>query len=462
MRGTGEILLVSTYELGHAPHGIAVPMAFFERAGFRPAALDVSVEGFREDRASRARLAIFSVPMHTALRLAIDVARRIRALRPDAVLAFHGVYAVLNAELLRAEGAQAILGAECEDDLVALAQALETGLPVPGRLEPEHVSGRPPPGRPPRLLHPVPSRGTLPGPERYARFVGRDGEERLAGYAEATRGCKHLCRHCPIPAVYGGRFVAIPVEVVLQDIENQVRQGILHVTFGDPDFLNGPLHALRVARGLAERFPGLTFDFTAKIQHLVAHPEVLRELARLGGAFVTSAVESFSNEVLEKLAKGHTREDALRAFTLCEEAGIPLRPTFVPFTPWETLEGYLDLTETLVKNGWLSRLDPVQLSLRLLVPKGSLLEKDPSIAFTGYDPERLTLTWRHPDPRMDALSGRVSDEVLAGAAAQAPANETMERIQVISLKAAGVPHRHVRVLAGDERRVPRLSESWFC
>ncbi|HYG68376.1 MAG TPA: CUAEP/CCAEP-tail radical SAM protein, partial [Anaeromyxobacteraceae bacterium] len=119
MRGPGEILLVSTYELGHAPHGIALPKAFLERAGFRPATLDLAVEPFDAARVRRARLVAFSVPMHTALRLAGAAAARVRAENPDAALAFHGLYAPPHAELLVGWGATAVLGGECEDELVA-------------------------------------------------------------------------------------------------------------------------------------------------------------------------------------------------------------------------------------------------------------------------------------------------------------------------------------------------------
>ena len=456
MRGPGDILLVSTYELGHAPHGIAVPMAFLERAGFAPATLDLAVERLDPDRVRSARLVAISVPMHTALRLGIEVAQRVGALNPGAAVVFHGLYAPPFAGLLRREGASAVLGVMCEADLVAVAGALERGEAVP------ESPPRSPEARLPRLDHPLPSRGTLPPPDRYARLVTSSGEERVAGYAETTRGCKHLCRHCPLPPLYGGHFVAVPAEVVLADLEQQVAAGVRHVTFGDPDFLNGPAHALRIAGALHARHPDVTFDFTAKVEHLVARPDAVRELARLGAIFVTSAVESFSDEVLERLAKGHDREDALRAFAVCEEAGLALRPTFVPFTPWETLAGYLDLLDTLAGGGWLAQVEPVQLSLRLLVPPGSLLVDDPSIRFDGYDEGALGWRWRHPDERMDALQRRVSAEVAAAAEAHAPAAETVERVRALALGAAGLAHRHVRVLAPDGRRVPRLTESWFC
>jgi hypothetical protein len=262
--------------------------------------------------------------------------------------------------------------------------------------------------------------------------------------------------------LYQGRFFAIPEELVLADVAAQVAAGAEHVTFGDPDFLNGPTHALRIARALHARFPALSFDFTAKVEHLVRLPAAVAELARLGAAFATTAVESLSDRVLAALAKGHTRADALRAVALCREVGLPLRPSLVPFTPWSTLDDYLELLELLEAHGVLPALDPVQLSIRLLVPPGSLLEGDPSIPFEGLDPAALTWRWRHSDPRMDGLQARVAAEVEAGAAAREEPLATVTRVKVLALAEAGLPHGHVRVLAPDQRRVPRLTESWFC
>lgn len=457
MRGPGEILLVSTYELGHAPHGIALPAAFLERAGYRPAALDLSVERLDADRVRRARLVAISVPMHTALRLGIAAAERIRAASPSALLCFHGLYASLNADLLVSAGAAAVLGAECEEELVALAAAAERGEDLSRFVQ--RGAGVPPKRG---VAHVLPSRGALPSLARYARLDPGDGTRRVAGYVEATRGCKHLCRHCPVVPIYRGRFFAVPAEIVLADVAAQVAAGAEHVTFGDPDFLNGPTHALRIARALHARFPTVSFDFTAKVEHLVRQPAAVAELAALGAAFATTAVESLSDRVLAKLAKGHTRDDALRAFELCAAAGLPLRPSLVPFTPWSTLEDYIDLLEVFEARGLLCALDPVQLSIRLLVPPGSLLEGDPEIAFEGLDPAALSWSWRHPDPRMDALQARVAAEVEAAAARGEEPLATIARVKVLALAEAGLPHGHVRTLAPDQRRVPRLTESWFC
>jgi radical SAM superfamily enzyme YgiQ (UPF0313 family) len=457
VRGRGEILLASTYELGHPPHGVTLPRAFLERAGFRPASLDLSLERPDPEGLRRARLVAISVPMHTALRLGLAFAERVRAESPEALLCFHGLYAPLHAELLLRAGADAVLGGECEEELVALARAAEAG----GDLSRFVLRGGDAAPRR-RLDYPVPVRDGLPPLARYARLEAADGTTRVAGYVEATRGCKHLCRHCPVVPIYRGRFFAVPAEVVLEDARRQVQAGAEHLTFGDPDFLNGPSHALRIARALRERHPGLTFDFTAKVEHLVRHRALLPELAACGAVFVTSAVESFSDAVLAALAKGHTREDALLAFELCAAAGIPLRPSFVPFTPWASLEDYLDLLATLEARRLLPQVEAVQLSIRLLVPPGSLLEGAPGIRWEGLDEGGLTWRWAHPDPRVDALQRRVAAEVEAAAARREPPLATITRVKVLALAAAGLPHGHVRTLAPDQRRVPRLTESWFC
>src|SRR5215467_8915178 len=228
---------------------------------------------------ARPRLVVVAAQMHTALALGLRVAARVRRENPAARLVFFGLYAVLNQRLL-ARRADAVLGPDAEEALVATAEALERGAPL---------APLAPPAAPGRRPDPPPARDALPPLARYARLAIA-GEERVAGHVEATRGCKHLCRHCPIPPVYGGRFFAVPREVVLEDARRQIAAGARHIDFGDPDFLNGPQHGLRIARALHAEHPDVTFSFTAKIEHIVAERALLRELAAAGGLFVVSAV----------------------------------------------------------------------------------------------------------------------------------------------------------------------------
>ena len=240
-----------------------------------------------------------------------------------------------------------------------------------------------------------------------------DGTRRVVGNTDSTHGCKHLCRHCPVVPVYRGRFEAIPLDVVLDDIRAQVDAGAQHITFGDPDFFNGPTHARRLVERLAASHPGVTYDATIKIEHILAHADLLPVLTATGCLFITSAVESVDDAVLERLRKGHTRAGFERAVSLCREAGLALAPTFVPFTPWTTLDGYADLLATLRRLELVEAVAPIQLAIRLLVTaESALLElADLTESLAPFDPTSLTWPWRHADPRVDRLQHDVTAHV---------------------------------------------------
>jgi radical SAM superfamily enzyme YgiQ (UPF0313 family) len=448
-----RIALLSCYELGHQPHGLAMPLAFLERAGYHPVAQDLAIERLDEDVIRSADFVGISVPMHTALRLGVRVAARVRELNPGVYLCFFGLYAPLNEAYLRAIGADAVLGGEHEAELVALIGRLRTGV----------RDAVVPPVTLAKLAFPQPRRDGLPRLDRYARLL-RDSAAHLAGYTETSRGCLHLCRHCPIPPVYGGRLFVVDAATVLADIAAQVERGAEHVTFGDPDFFNGPGHGMAIARELHRLWPALTFDVTIKVSHLIAHRALLAELASLGCAFVVSAVESLDDGVLARLDKGHTRADIERALALTRNAGLVVRPTFVPFTPWTTLDQIADLVAFVEAHDLIGSVDPVQLSVRLLVPPGSLLlGPETRDAFGALDGAALSYHWAHTDPRVDQLQQELA--AIAAAAAGDKLDPAIafarirERVHAVSGRDA--------VRAAVSARPPgppppRLSESWFC
>jgi hypothetical protein len=312
-----------------------------------------------------------------------------------------------------------------------------------------------------KLAFPVPSRAQLPSLKKYAQLE-REGRRELAGYVEASRGCRHACRHCPIVPVYGGRFFVVPVEVVLADIGQQVAAGARHITFGDPDFLNGPGHALKIARALNARWPHLTFDFTTKVEHILEHRTLFPEFARLGATFVVSAVESVSDAVLERLGKGHTAADIDAALEVLEAAGIAMRPTLVAFTPWTTLDDYLAQIEFIHARGLHQHIPPVQLSIRLLLPPGSPLVHAPDAsAWLGpLDAENFTYRWRHPDPRMDALYTQVARRVAETSGE--PEAAAFTAIRALAFAAAGRPVPTDRRPPLTRPAPPGLTEHWFC
>lgn len=467
LRHPGVILLISCYELGHQPVGIAQPAGFLEQAGYEPAGLDIAVEEFDEQRVRRARFVGISVPMHTALRLGVRVAELIRKSNPSCHICFYGLYASLNADYLLGRVADSVVGGEYEMPLVNLVRALEKSREI-GDIEGVSRLGRtvlPILKRPPSSF-PVPSRSLLPRLSKYAHLE-RNGDQYLAGYVEASRGCLHHCLHCPIVPVYQGRFFVFPQEAVVEDIRRQVQAGASHITFGDPDFLNGPGHSMDIVRAMHAEFPDVTFDFTAKIEHLLKHRALFPELGILGCLFVVSAVESFSDLVLVQLEKGHTRADVITALDVVRSAGITLRPSFVAFTPWTSLEDYQELFDIVEANDLIDAIDAVQYSVRLLIPPGSaLLAQSGLQRFLGpLDQAGFQHQWTHPDERMDRLHRMVSAAVEQASLTGEDPAITFDRLRALGYQVAD---RQPVVAATptsrslERRRPPRLTEPWFC
>lgn len=466
-----KVVLLSTYELGHQPLGLASPAAYLLEAGHEVTCFDLAIERLDRRKVRAADLVGISIPMHTAIRLGVRWAEKVRALNDRCQVCFYGLYASLNEDYLLSIGADSVIGGEFEQPLLDLVSRLSGGAGgEEGRPAADLVGVTTPGSRAlPFLGRPrfrVPARHLLPPLDRYAKLRIGD-EERLAGAVEASRGCAHRCLHCPITPVYEGRLRIAPAEVVLADVDQLVDLGARHITFADPDFLNGVRHSLRIAREMHARHPDLSFDATTKIEHIIEHRGILPELAELGCVFLQSAVESVSDRVLANLEKGHTRADVVEAIAIARAAGIALRPSLVAFTPWTTLDDYLDLLDFIEAHGLIYHVEPVQLAIRLLVPPGSSLLGTPQMEPSLGDLERdnFVWPWRHPDPRLDDLHrhvGRIVEQ--AGAADQDPLI-TFYQIRTAALatlagRASPLPALAAPAGAGD--RPPRLTEAWYC
>ncbi len=451
-----KVLLISTYELGRQPFGLASPAAWLRRDGAAVTCLDLSREPLLEESVRTADFIAFYIPMHTATRLAVTALAAIRPLNPRAHLCFYGLYAPVNEIFLRRLGAQTILGGEFEEALVAAVRALQDH----GAISPPAAISLA------RQKFLVPDRTGLPPLKRYAHLNFPNGEQRIVGYTEASRGCKHLCRHCPIVPVYNGQFRIVQKDVVLEDIRQQVALGAKHITFGDPDFFNGPRHAIEIVRALHQEFPGVTYDVTIKIEHLLSHAEQLRTLRESGCLFVTSAAESVDDAILSRLDKCHTFADFAAVVELFREAGLVLSPTFVAFTPWTTLAGFRKLLARIAELGLIEQVAPIQLAIRLLIPAGSRLLELAEIRemVAAFDEQALIYPWRNPDPRVDELCLELQDLVMRSEKQKLSRREIFARVwerapEKADLSAPPIPDSNDRVARAA---IPYLTEPWYC
>lgn len=450
-----NIVLISPYDLGRQPFALAEPAAVFRNANYEVECLDLSQQKLTAEVLVSANVVFIYLSMLTATRIAVEAMPRIKQMAPRARIAVFGWYAPVNEEFLRGLGVDAVFGGESETDMLTYAESLSAADEHPARHQ-AVVNLK-------RIDFMVPDRYSLPALEKYSQLIFPDGDRRVMGFTETTRGCKHLCRHCPVVPVYNGRFYAIPADIVLEDIRQQVAQGAQHISFGDPDFLNGPLHAQRIVEAMHEEFPALTYDAVIKIEHLIKYPDFLPFLRDSGCILVTTAVESVDDTILEYLDKGHTAAEFEQVVRLMKQYEIALAPTFIPFTPWTTINNYIDLLNKIAELKLIMSVNPVQLSLRLLIPSGSRILELPKqeTCITDFNPASLGYTWEHRDAEVDVLQENIRNWT------EQAESEGLSRLQIfngirrIALSAAGSDEKDVT----EEQcgvPVPVHSESWYC
>jgi hypothetical protein len=432
-----RLLLVSIYELGHQPIHLASPAAALRAQGHEVRTVDLAVEDFEmADIAWADRIAI-SVPMHTATRLADRIVGMIGEVDPGLPIALYGLYAGVGAARVDAR-----LEGEYEPGLLEWAHG-STG-------DRRHL------GRSEFVLSDRSGLATL---DRYARLE-HNGTSVLAGAVEASHGCRHRCRHCPIPTVYDGRIRVVPRDHVLGDIDQLVAGGARHITFGDADFLNAPAHSLDILDRAHRMHPDVTFDATIKVEHIIRHADLWPSLSDMNLLFVVSAFESVDQATLEVLDKGHTVDDMSTAIDLTRSSGIHIRPTWLPFMPWTTPGDVAGIFEFIDRHRLVGATDPVQMSIKLLMPKGSLLEDRPEVTphLRGYDVEALTWRWDFAHPETEVLHKEL--EAIAADASDCgrEAVATLEEMRAAVSRAVGYPLPTFEVAPA----APRLTESWFC
>jgi radical SAM superfamily enzyme YgiQ (UPF0313 family) len=443
-----RLLLVSTYELGRQPVHLASPTAALAEAGIDVVAVDLAVEDWDMARLDDADAVAFSVPMHTAMRLAIPLARDLRRQRPGIPVAFYGLYAGVGQDQVVGDVADAVFVGEYEPALVEWATTIGSGSDRTGV---SWSRGR-------SKFH-RPERSGLPWYDNYARLEWM-GEARLAAAVEASHGCRHRCRHCPIPVVYDGRMRVVGANSVLADIDQLAADGIQHVTFADPDFFNAPRYSMNLLREAHGAHPELTFDLTVKVEHILAHRSLWPEMGELGVLFVVSAFESTDDRTLGILDKNHTAADMSEAVAVLRSSGIHVRPTWLPFFPWTTPTDLTGIVGFIDDHRLWSATDPVQLTIKLLIPEGSLLETHPAVVpyLTAYQSESLTWSWRFADQITEQLHGELDSIAADASDCGAEASDTLHVMrgrvgEITAVDLAPMP---------SSPPAPRLTESWFC
>ena len=457
-----KVIVASMYEQGHQSLSCLAVAAEIRSAGHEADIFDYdrqeSYDSSLFDRLATADALVISVPMHTASAIALHVLERVVRIYPDLPCAFFGLYATALSDADLPNQVTLLASGEARSDVVNWLGHIQ-GYPQTPWPERVVISRK---KEPTKLDAQKLDRSALPSLSNYAKLKVGDSE-RIVGYTEASRGCLHSCTHCPVPVVYGGRMRINDPQWVLDDIDQLVTMGAKHITFGDPDFFNAPVHSMRILRAMNRRHPDLTFDATIKVQHLIEHQRYLPELASLGCAFLVSAFEHVSDVVLEKLRKEHTRKDIETALALTRRAGIEIRPSLLPFTPWTTPEDIIDLFNFVIEQDLINNVDPIQLTIRLLVPRGSLLLSQPvsGDTFLESTSDPLGFTWKSRFSQLDHLAGELAHWVEIWLSSDSP-SEIFDKMYRLACEVLGMRYVEPDYRQFALREVPQLSESWFC
>ncbi|ORU93250.1 MAG: hypothetical protein A6F70_05080 [Cycloclasticus sp. symbiont of Bathymodiolus heckerae] len=448
-----SILLISPYDLGRQSFALSQASAWLKDNNFNVECLDLSVQKLNENSLEKADLIGLYLGMHTSTRIALKALPKINHHAPNATLFSFGLYAPLNQDILAQHGVRYFFGGESEPDILQLAQQLSNQAVSDVKntiVRTEKIAFR------------LPDRKDLPPLSKYAKLIQQNDEPKTLGFIETSRGCKYICRHCPVTPIYEGKFRIVPFDIVMQDIEQQVAMGAEHISFGDPDFFNGPTHAKKVILAMHKKHPTLTFDATIKIEHILKHAELLTILKDTGCLFITCAVESFDDDILLKLDKGHTREDTFKAVSLIRQAGLVISPTFVPFSPWASLKGYRDLLQDIINLELINEVAPIQLAIRLLIPNGSyLLNLSGFKELIGdFDPDTLGYQWQHSHSAVDKLQLDIMTIVEHADQHESTRQQTFASIWQATHDALNTPAPKLTI--GSSKQVPHLSEAWYC
>ena len=427
-----KILLLSFYDLGKQPKIISELYKKLDNGSNQIDIIDYSIEEKDLTLDNYDVLGIYA-SMHTASVLAEQYLRDRKL--PNKLFVF-GLYANVFSEMF--SDFQSIHSFD-SDELESLLQV---------QLNPNYS-----------YKHTVPDRTILPSITDYSHIV--DGSNNLiAGSVETTYGCKHECTHCPVPIEFKGMFKTFGTEKIITDVTNQVEEGAKHISFNDPDFFNGPKHALKILQLLNEKHPSITYDSTIKVEHILKYPDYFQELKNLNMLFVISAFETTNDHVLNILQKNHSFNDLNKAVELSLENKIDIRPTWMPFSPWTEQNDLISIIKLIENYKLRETVDPIQLTIKLLVPKNSLILKRPEMKeyLLDYDPSSFSYAWKYKFPNIDNIQNELFTYVLQ----HESENEYAQYLGLVDILESHTNETLLNSEKYSQRIVPKLSETWFC
>lgn len=152
-----------------------------------------------------------------------------------------------------------------------------------------------------------------------------------------NRGCPHSCIYCLAPLVSGKKNRYRSTDNVVAEIEQCVNEfGIRNFLFRSDLFTQNKKWVIELCQKIIDRKLDIQWASNSRVDCINA--EMLGWMKKAGCWIIAFGVESGNAEMLEKIKKKATVDQARDAVRLCREAGICSSIYLLMGLPWDTAE----------------------------------------------------------------------------------------------------------------------------
>lgn len=199
------------------------------------------------------------------------------------------------------------------------------------------------------------------------------------------RGCPHGCIFCLGRKMVGSKVRRRSPGLVLDEIEQIMGLGFDRMNIADDLFASDTARVKEICRGIKER--NLKFAWSAFARVDTVNQEMFDAMAAAGCDSISFGVESGCPEMLKRVRKGISLEQAQNAVRMCKQSGMLAHASFMVGLPGET-------KETLKRTDAFARSLDILYGYHYLAPfpGTTLCEKA-----GDYDLEILTRDWSKYD-----------------------------------------------------------------